>query len=103
MDFLHRMLASAEYAIAGLFGALVSVPFHEELKTWKGRVFFVGSGSTCAYFTTPLAIAHYTIEPALAGGFGFLLGAFGGSLIAAGIRSFKTMDLVELIKSKMGW
>lgn len=102
MNFFDRLVANAEWAIAGLIGAVIAIPFHEELKTWKGRLTFVGTGVACAYFTTPLAISVYKIDPALAGGVGFLLGAFGGSLLAAGLRAIKSADLVALFKSKFG-
>ncbi|MFM4808561.1 hypothetical protein [Aeromonas hydrophila] len=78
----------------------MAVPFHEELRTWKGRVVFIGTGAACAYFTTPLAISMYSIDPGLAGGVGFLLGAFGGSLLAAGLRTIKGLDLVELVRQR---
>lgn len=102
MNLLDRLMANAEWALAGLIGAVIAIPFHEELRTWKGRLFFIGTGVACAYFTTPLAISLYSIDPALAGGVGFLLGAFGGSLLAAGIRAIKSADIVALIKSKFG-
>ena len=102
MSFLDRLMANAEMAVAGLIGAVIAIPFHEELKTWKGRLFFVGTGVACAYFTTPLAINKWSIDPSLAGGVGFLLGAFGGSLLAAGIRAVKAADLWAFLKSKFG-
>lgn len=102
MNLLDRLLANAEWAIAGLIGAVIAIPFHEELRTWKGRLFFVGTGVACAYFTTPLAISLYGIDPALAGGVGFLLGAFGGSLVAAVIKAVKSADLIALLKSRFG-
>lgn len=102
MNFLDRLAANAEMALAGLIGAVIAIPFHEELKTWKGRLFFIGTGTSCAFFTTPLAINNWNIDPALAGGVGFLLGAFGGSLLAAGIRAVKAADLWALLKSKFG-
>lgn len=102
MNFLDRLLQNAEWAIAGLFGAVVAMPLHEELKTTKGKLFFILTGVTCAYFTTPLAINKWSIDPSLAGGVGFLLGAFGGSLLAAGIRAIRAADLWALLKSKFG-
>lgn len=100
MALLERILTNAEWAIAGLIGALVAVPFHEELRTWKGRIVFIGTGVACAYFTTPLAINLYNIDSGLAGGVGFLLGAFGGSILAAGLRTIKGLDLIELVKER---
>jgi paired small multidrug resistance pump len=102
MNLWERLLANAELGLPGLIGAVIAIPFHEELKTWKGRLFFVCTGVACAYFTPPLAINGYNIEPALAGGVGFLVGAVGGSLLAAGIRAVKAADLWALLKSKFG-
>lgn len=101
MSLIERILTNAEWAIAGLVGAVIAVPFHEELKTWKGRILFVGTGVSCAYFTTPLAISLYSIDPGLAGGVGFLLGAFGGSLLAAGLRTLRGLDLVDILKERL--
>ena len=102
MNLLDRLVVNAEWAVAGFFGALIAIPFHEDLKTWKGRAYFVGTGTGCAYFTTPLAINIYGIDPALSGGAGFLLGAFGYSIVSAVIRAFKAADIWALIKSKFG-
>lgn len=101
MSLIERIVSNAEWAIAGLVGAVIAVPFHEELKTWKGRFVFVGTGAACAYFTTPLAISLYSIDPSLAGGVGFLLGAFGGSLLAAGLRTIRGLDLVDIVKERL--
>ncbi|WP_279475269.1 hypothetical protein [Aeromonas veronii] len=100
MGLIERILTNAEWALAGLIGALVAVPFQEELSTWRGRLVFIGSGATCAYFTTPLAISMYNIDPGLSGGVGFLLGAFGGSLLSAGLRTIRGLDLIELVKER---
>ncbi|MGL6365373.1 hypothetical protein [Aeromonas veronii] len=42
----------------------------------------------------------YNIDPGLSGGVGFLLGAFGGSLLAAGLRTIRGLDLIELVKER---
>lgn len=102
MDFLHKVIANLEWALAGLVGAIVSIPFHDELSTLKGKLFFVFTGISCAYFLTPFALSHYSIDPALSGGVGFLLGAFGGSLLAAVVRAIKSADLVAFVKAKLG-
>lgn len=102
MDFLTKLLDNAEVALAGLFGALAALKFQDELSTVKGRLIFVGTGVVCAYWVTPLAINVYTIDPGLAGGVGFLLGAFGGSLLSAGFRAIRNLDLVSLLKAKNG-
>lgn len=102
MSFLDRLLQNAEWAIAGLIGAIITMPLEKELTTWKGKLFFIFSGVSCAYFTTPLAVNNWNISPELSGGVGFLLGAFGASLLAAGIRFVKSADLIALIKTRFG-
>lgn len=88
--------------IAGLVGSIVVLPIEKELTTWKGKLFFLFCGVACSYFTTPLAIYKWSITPELAGSVGFLLGAFGASLLAAGVRAVKSVDLVALVKSRFG-
>jgi hypothetical protein len=41
-------------------------------------------------------------EPRSVAGVGFLLGTFGGSLIAAVMRAIKAADLWSVIRSKFG-
>lgn len=87
-----------------MMGALVAVPFHDD-KSLKGRLWFVCSGIACSYFLTGWWSWFYSIPNNLAGAVGFLLGAFGGSLVAAVIRKIQTADLaslIEAIKSKFG-
>ncbi len=102
MDFLEKLIGADRVLIAGFIGALVALKFQEELKGWAGKAWFVFTGVVCAYYGTPLAINTYSIDPGLAGGVGFLLGAFGGSLLAAGFRAIKNLDLISLVKAKMG-
>ena len=102
MNLLDRLVANAEIAIAGLIGAIIVVPLEKELTTWQGKLFFVFSGVACAYYTTPLAVSKWSISPELSGCVGFLLGAFGASLLAAGLRFVKSADLIALIKSRFG-
>jgi hypothetical protein len=99
---LIRRFPGAEWAIAALFGALVAMPFHDELKTRKGFVVFVLTGVACGYFLTGMTIRYFHINPESAGGVGFLLGAFGGSMISAVIRSIKEADLWALVKARFG-
>ena len=96
------MWDDTKLVVAGLVGAIVVLPIEKELTTWKGKLFFLFSGVACSYFTTPLAVYKWSIIPELAGSVGFLLGAFGASLLAAGIRAVKSVDLVALIKSRFG-
>lgn len=101
MGMMESITKHGPAALAGMIGAIVAVPFHDELKTPTGRLFFIGTGVACAYFTTPLAISMYNIDPSLAGGVGFLLGAFGGSILAAVLRAIRGLDVVEIIKARL--
>lgn len=102
MDFLEKLIGADKVIIAGFIGALIALKFQEELSGWGGRAWFMFTGVVCAYYGTPLAISTYSIDPGLAGGVGFLLGAFGGSLLAAGFRAIKNLDLISLVKAKIG-
>lgn len=88
--------------MAALFGALVAIPFHEEIKTRRGFITFVFTGVACGYFLTGLASRYFNIGPESAGGVGFLLGAFGGSMISAVIRAFREADLWGLVRARFG-
>lgn len=102
MDWLEKLIGTDKAIIAGFIGALIALKFQEELSSWKGRAWFVFTGLVCANYGTPLAMNFYSIDPDLRGGVGFLLGAFGGSLLAAGFRAIKNLDLVSLVKAKLG-
>lgn len=102
MDWLEKLLGTDKAILAGFIGALIALKFQEEVTTWKGRAWFVFTGLVCAKFATPLAMSFYSIDPSLRDGVGFLLGAFGGSLLAAGFRAIKNLDLISLVKAKLG-
>lgn len=102
MQNFERFLDNIGWLFAGMIGALVAVPFHEDVKSIKARIWFVCSGAACAYFTTGLVSRYYDIEPALSGSVGFLIGAFGGSLVAAGIRALRAADIWSIVKSRFG-
>lgn len=104
MNIFERFLDNIGWAIAGLMGALVAVPFHDD-KSIKGRLWFICSGIACSYFTTGFWSWKYEIPEGLTGAIGFVIGAFGGSLVATIIRKIQTADiasLIEAIKSKFG-
>lgn len=102
MEFLHKLLADFEFALAGLFGAFISAPFNSDIKTGRDRIMFVLTGAACAYYLTGLVSARFDILPASAGGVGFLLGAFGGSLLAAVLRAIRAADLWQLVRQRFG-
>jgi paired small multidrug resistance pump len=102
LEFIHKYFPGADWAIAALFGSLVAIPFHDDLKTRRGFLVFVFTGMACGYFLTGLAMRYFHINPDSAGGVGFLLGAFGGSMISAVIRAIKSADLWALVKARFG-
>lgn len=104
MNIFEKLLDNIGWAIAGLMGALVAVPFHDD-KSVKGRLWFVCSGIACSYFLTGWASWYYGIPVEFTGAIGFILGAAGGSLVAAIIKRIQNADLgnlIETIKSKFG-
>lgn len=104
MEFIQRMLSNLEWAIAGLIGAFIAAPWHkQQLPTRRDYIVFLMTGLASAHFLTGLAAAYFGIvEPRSVAGVGFMIGAFGGSLMAAIIRAIHTADLWALIKSKVG-
>lgn len=101
MDFLNRLFANLELFIAAIIGAIVALRFQDDLSTRREKLVFLATGVACAYWVTPLAISLYGIDAGLAGGVAFLLGAFGGSLLAAGFRLIRNLDLVALVKEQL--
>jgi paired small multidrug resistance pump len=104
MDLFHRLLDKFDLMIAGFFGALVATRFHKEdltdRKTW---LIFLVTGMACANYLTGMVSTYFGIvEPRSVAGVGFLLGAFGGSLMAAITRAINAADLWSFIKSRFG-
>lgn len=104
MEFFHRLLDKFDLAIAGLMGALIATRWHkDDLLDRKSWLLFLLTGMACAHYLTGMTSSYFDIvEPRSVAGVGFLLGTFGGSLIAAIIRAIKAADLWAVIKSKFG-
>lgn len=100
---LNEFLSSLKWAIAGFFGALISARFHKEEIMNRGDYFmFLISGVLIAHYMTGIVARYLDFGAETAGGIGFLLGAFGGSLIQAVIRAIRTADLWAIIKARFG-
>lgn len=99
---IKQLLIGCELAVAGLIGAFVATPFQSNLKTKQSMIVFVISGAACAHYLTDLVVYKLAIEEASIGGAAFLLGAFGGSLIAKIVAVIQDVDLVGMIRSKIG-
>lgn len=104
MDFFHRLLDKLDWLIAGLFGALVATRWHkDDLTDRKAWFLFLFTGMACAHYLSGIVSAYFAIvEPRSVAGVGFLLGTFGGSLMAAITRAIKAADLWSFIRSKFG-
>jgi len=104
MDFFQRMFTRLDWIMAGLFGALVASRWHkEDLSDCASWLMFLFTGMACAHYLTGMVSAYFgVVEPSSVAGVGFLLGAFGGSLVAAITRAIKAADLWSIIRSKFG-
>jgi paired small multidrug resistance pump len=102
MDFINKWLINSELLIAGLIGAVVAIPFQQDLKSRSSLIIFIVTGAACAHYLTGMVAYYFDIEPSSAGGVGFLLGAFGGSFIAAIIKMMQSADIWSIIKSRLG-
>lgn len=104
MEYLQRLLDKLDWAIAGLLGSVAAAWWHrEDLINRKAWAVFIFSGAVCAHYLTGLVSAYFGIdEPRSVAGVGFLLGTFGGSLIAAITRAIKAADLWALIRQRFG-
>ena len=104
MDLFHRLLDKLDWAIAGFLGSVAAAWWHrDDLVNRKAWAVFIFSGAVCAHYLTGLVSAYFGIdEPRSVAGVGFLLGTFGGSLIAAITRAIKAADLWALIRQRFG-
>lgn len=102
MSPLEKILEDLGLGAAALVGALVGVFAQKEMATWRQRVVFVLSGLAIGYYVTPLVLDLYSIKMELTGAVGFLLGAFGGGIMAAIYKAIGNLDLIDLIKNRLG-
>lgn len=101
-QYLQELADALKWAFAGLIGAMIVSRFHKDELTSKTDYFvFVASGATIAHFLTG-AVADWLGMANSTGAIGFLLGAFGGSLMQAVVRSIKSADLWALVKNRFG-
>ncbi|MBT9268571.1 MFS transporter [Pseudomonas sp. MG-9] len=107
MELLQRLLDKfdrLELLIAGLVGAVVASWWHkDDLTDWRAWLIFITTGLACAVYLTGMVSAYLGVtEPNIVVGVGFLLGTFGGSLLAAINRAIKAADLWALIRQRFG-
>lgn len=102
-QYIHELFESLKWAFAGLVGAMIVSRFHkDELNSKTDYLVFVASGAAIAHFLTSAVSDWLGFGPNSTGAIGFLLGAFGGSLMQAVVRSIKEADLWSLVKSRFG-
>ncbi len=99
---LSKLWHGLEWAFAGGVGAFVSVQFHPEVAGRKQYFLFIVTGALIAHFMTGMVVRYFSIGPDSAGAVGFLMGAFGGSMVSAIVRSIATADLWRIVRSKLG-
>jgi len=105
MELLYRLLDRLDtWFTAGLLGAIAASWWHrDDLVDRKAWVIFIFSGAACAHYLTGLVSTYLgVVEPRSVAGIGFLLGTFGGSLIAAITRAIKAADLWAFIRQRFG-
>ncbi|EIK96072.1 hypothetical protein PMM47T1_13970 [Pseudomonas sp. M47T1] len=104
MDFLHRLLEKIDWVIAGVLGSIVASWWHkDDLKSWRAWAIFLITGVSSALYLTGMVSAKLGVtDPSNVAGVGFLLGTFGGSLMAAINRAINAADLWALIRQKFG-
>lgn len=107
MEYLQRLLDKIdrfELLIAGLIGAVVASWWHkDDLSDWRAWMVFLITGVACSLYLTSMVSAYLNVtEPKIVAGIGFLLGTFGGSLLAAINRAIKAADLWALIRQRFG-
>jgi len=102
MSPLEKIFVDLGLGIAAFIGALVGVFAQKEVATWRQGIVFVLSGLAIGYYVTPLVLDLYSIKTELTGAVGFLLGAFGGAIAAAVFKALGNLDLLELVKNRIG-
>lgn len=104
MDFFHILRDKADLLVAGLLGSVIASLWHkDDLSNKKAWLIFLLTGVACAFYLTGMVSSHLGIsEPSNVAGVGFLLGAFGGSLMTAIHRAIKAADLWALIRQRFG-
>ncbi|NMZ13298.1 MFS transporter [Pseudomonas proteolytica] len=107
MEYLQRLLDKIdrlELLIAGLIGAVVASWWHkDDLSDWRAWMVFLITGVACSLYLTSMVSTYLNVtEPKIVAGIGFLLGTFGGSLLAAINRAIKAADLWALIRQRFG-
>ena len=101
MGPLERIWSDIWLGVAALVGALVGVFAQKDLQTNQQRLVFIFTGLAVGYYVTPLVVDWYSIKPEFSGAIGFLLGAFGGVILAVIYQQIRNFDLIGWVKSRI--
>lgn len=102
-DFIEHYKDLIFGSFVGLIGAIVALPYHKaETPALIDKVWFLFTGTACAVFFTEPVMDYMNLKASYVGGVGFLLGACGGSLLAAVIRAVKGADFWAFVKARLG-
>lgn len=98
---ITEFIEATRWGIAGGIGAGVASRYHkDELDTRIDFVVFITSGALTAQYLTGLISGYFDISLNSAGGIGFLIGAFGGSIIQTAIHGIRSGKFLEAIKNR---
>lgn len=100
---LHEIASSLKWGFAGLVGAAVASRFHkDEIQNRIDLAVFIASGAFTAHYCTGMIAQYLEFSKDSAGAIGFLLGAFGGSILQVCVKIIRSGDLWNLIKGRIG-
>lgn len=101
-NVITDIIDATRWGIAGGVGAGVASRYHkDEIETRIDFIVFITSGALTAQYLTGLISGYFEISLNSAGGIGFLIGAFGGSLIQTAIHSIRSGKFLEVIKNRL--
>lgn len=97
-DILQKILTAGGALLTGTLGAVIAARYHDD-KSAKGVIIFVVSGAIITVVCAPAAVSYFQITaPVWQNLIGFLIGAFGGSLISSGVNLIKSADWWGLVR-----
>lgn len=104
LELLQQIWLALHWTIIGLLGAVVASRWHrDEFQRRRDYLSFLLAGTACAHFFTDQVAAYLDVTGTRGiNGIAFLLGAFGGALMAAVIRAIQAADLWALVKTRLG-
>ena len=83
--------------IAGFVGAVVSLRFVTEARTWPARITMALCGTLCAAYLTPALAEYLDASERVENGLAFALGLFGMTLAGAIVSAIRELKVAEQI------